>query len=158
MAADAGTSSSTTHFSGREEIMKEVVTYLNFDGNCREAMTFYRQCFGSELQMTPFSETPGNFPEAAKNRIMHARLAKGSTSILMASDVMPGMPLHQGNNSSVSVHCDSAQEIDKLFTALGENGKVRMPLQDTFWGARFGMLTDRFGIQWMLNFDKPKEA
>jgi PhnB protein len=87
---------------------------------------------------------------------MHARLAKGAMAI-MASDTMPGMPLHQGNNFSISIQCDSQHEIDSLFAALSEGGKVTMPLQDQFWGARFGMSTDRFGIQWMFNFEHPKK-
>lgn len=70
----------------------------------------------------------------------------------MASDTMPGMPLQQGNNFAVSIECDSNEEVDRLFAALGENGKANMPVQDMFWGARFGMLTDQFGIQWMFNF------
>ncbi len=141
-----------------EQIMKGIVTYLNFDGNCREAMQFYAKCLGAELQMSPFSDVPGNPAPEAKDRIMHASLTKGSAELLMASDTPPGMPLQQGNNLSVSVHCESVQEIDALFAALGENGKVSMPLQDTFWGARFGMLTDQFGIQWMFNFAYPKKV
>jgi PhnB protein len=135
--------------------MKEIITYLTFDGNCREAMTFYKECLGAELQLSPFSEMPGDHPPAAKDRIMHARLSKGSAT-LMASDTMPGMPLHQGNNFSVSIMCESVVEIDWIFAAMGQGGKVTMPLGDQFWGARFGMLTDRFGIQWMFNFDHPK--
>jgi len=137
--------------------MKEVVTYLNFDGNCGEAMQFYGKCLGAELQMMPFADTPGSSP-AAKDRIMHARLTKGPSSLLMASDTQPGMPLQQGNNFSVSVHCESIQELDKYFAALSEKGTVTMPLQDTFWGARFGMLTDQFGVRWMFNFEHPKQA
>jgi PhnB protein len=133
--------------------MKEVVTYLIFDGNCREAMTFYQKCLGGELQVMPFSEAPGEHPPEAKDRTMHARLSKGLT-ILMASDTMPGMPFSQGNNFSVSIGCESQQEIESFFAALGEGGKVNMPLQDTFWGAHFGMLVDRFGIHWMLNLPK----
>jgi PhnB protein len=136
--------------------VKEVVTYLNFDGNCREAMTFYKECLGAELHLIPFSEMPGDHPPESKHRIMHARLAKGAMAI-MASDTMPGMPLHQGNNFSISIQCDSQHEIDSLFAALSEGGKVTMPLQDQFWGARFGMSTDRFGIQWMFNFEHPKK-
>jgi PhnB protein len=74
----------------------------------------------------------------------------------MASDTMPGMPFQQGNNFSVSVHCESVEEIEKTFAALSEGGKAPMPLQDTSWGARFGMCTDRFGVQWMCNFEYPK--
>jgi PhnB protein len=135
--------------------MKEIITYLTFDGNCREAMKFYERCLGGELQMMPFSETPCDAPKEAKDRIAHARLINGS-SVLMASDTMPGMPFQQGNNFSISLNCESAQEVDRFFTALGENGKVTMPIQDTFWGARFGMLKDQFGINWMFNFEKPK--
>ena len=138
--------------------MKGPVTYLNFDGNTREAMQFYARCFGAELSLMPFSEMQGaNIPAELKDRIMHARLAKGPTVLLMASDTMPGQgfPLQVGNNFSVMIACESVEEIDKLFAALGQNGEVKMPLQNTFWAARFGMLTDQFGINWMLNFEKP---
>lgn len=135
--------------------MKAVTTYLNFDGNCREAMTFYAKCLGGELTLTPFSEMPGNHPPEAKDRIMHARVTKG-LPVLMASDAMPGTPFHPGAGFSISIMCESAEEIDSLFAALSEGGKVGMPLADQFWGARFGMFTDKFGIRWMLNFDHPK--
>ncbi len=135
--------------------MKEITTYLIFDGNCREAMTFYKRCLAAELHLMPFSEGQCDFPEEAKDRIMHASLTKGP-AVLMASDTMPGMPFQQGNNFSVSINCESLEEIERLFTALGEKGKVTMPLQDVFWGARFGMLTDQFGINWMVNFEHPR--
>ena len=137
--------------------MKETITYLNFDGNCREAMRFYERCFGGELYIMPFSEAPGDFPKEAKERIMHATVTKDGSAILMASDTMPGMPFKQGNNFSICINCESPPELERLFSAVGEKGKVTMPLQDTFWGARFGMLTDQFGINWMFNFEKPKQ-
>lgn len=136
--------------------MKEVAAFLAFDGNCREAMQFYKKCFGAELFLLAYSEAPGDFawvPEAAKDRIMHSTLTKGFT-ILMAADSMPGM-LQRGNDFSVIVHGESLQEIEDLFAALGEKGQITMPLQDTFWGARYGTLTDRFGIRWMFNFAHP---
>jgi PhnB protein len=135
--------------------MKEIVTYLNFDGNCREAMEFYQKCLGAELSLTPFSEAQGEFSKEEANRIIHARLTKGAT-LLMASDTRPGMPFVQGTNFSVSIQAESAEEIETLFQALSENGKVVMPLQDMFWGARFGMLTDQFGVRWMINFEKAR--
>jgi len=135
--------------------MKELITYLNFNGNCRDAMKFYERCLGGDLHMMPFSEVPGNHPPEAKDRIMHARLTNGS-AMLMASDTMPGMPFQQGSNFAICVNCQSQEELEKFFTAVGDKGKVTMPLQDTFWGARFGMLTDQFGINWMFNFEKPK--
>src|SRR5262245_64090017 len=121
--------------------MKSVVTYLNFDGNCREAMKFYELCLGCELYIMPFSEVPGDHPKEARDRIMHARIAKGGSPLLMASDTMPGMPYRQGTNFSISIDCESLEEVDRLFAAFSDKGKVTMPLQDTFWGARFGMLT-----------------
>ena len=140
--------------------MKDLVAYLNFDGNTREAMTFYSACLGAKVEMHTFGENmPGGMPpgmEAAKDWIMHARLTKGSAAILMASDGMPGMALHVGNNFSVSVHCESAEEVDRLFAAFSEGGTARMPVTDASWGARFGMLTDKFGIQWMFNYEYPK--
>jgi PhnB protein len=138
--------------------MKQINAYLMFDGNCREAMEFYRQCFETELFIMPYSEMPGEIPPEAKTRVAHARISKGP-AILMASDTMPGMPgmpFTQGNNFSVSIDCESVEEIDRLFAALGQGGKVTMPLQKTFWAPRFGMLTDRFGIDWMFNYEAPK--
>src|SRR5215472_14663171 len=107
--------------------MKDVTPYLTFDGNCRDAMKFYAKCLDAELHLMPFSEVPGNFPPQAKDRIMHAKLAKGK-AVVMASDTMPGMPFQQGNNFSIALGCDSVQEIEKLFAAFSENGKITMPL------------------------------
>jgi PhnB protein len=134
--------------------MKDVTSYLIFDGNCRDAMTFYKRCLEAELNIIPFTQAPDPMPAEAKDRIMHARLTKGK-GVIMASDNMPGMPFTQGNNFSISVDCDTADEIDKLFNAFAENANVTMPLQKTFWAARFGMLTDQFGINWMFNLDEP---
>jgi PhnB protein len=136
--------------------MKTIDAYLTFDGNCKEAMTFYANCLGAELHLMPFSQTPCDVPADAKERIAHARLSKGQ-ALLMASDTTPGMPLQQGNNFSININCESLAEIEKVFSALGENGKVTVPLHDSFWGARFGMLIDRFGVQWMFNFEKPRQ-
>jgi PhnB protein len=117
-------------------------------------MKFYERCFGGELTLMPFSESPGDFPPEAKNRVMHARLAKGSSVVLMASDIMPGQPFAQGSNFFIMVPCESVEEIDRLFNALSEKGQILMPLSDTFWAARFGMVKDQFGVSWMLNFEK----
>ena len=137
--------------------MKQILTYLNFDGNCREAMTFYARCLGGELYIMPFSEAPMDTRKEDKDRIMHATVSKNGTALLMASDTMPGTPFQQGTNFAICVAPESLEETERLFNAISENGKVTMPLQDTFWGARFGMLTDQFGINWMFNFEKPKQ-
>jgi PhnB protein len=133
--------------------MKTTSTYLNFDGNCREAMTFYGRCLQSEPNFTPFSAGPPEVSGGATalDRILHAELASGPV-VLMASDIQPGMPFVQGNNFSISLTCDSLAEMERVFGALGEGGKVIMPIEVAFWGGHFGMLTDRFGISWMLSF------
>lgn len=134
--------------------MKWINGYLSFDGNCKEAMEFYRDALGGDLQMMPYGEHGGGTPEAAA-RTMHARL-EGGGALLMASDVPPGRPVTAGNNFSLAIENESAAEQDELFSALGQGGTVTMPLADQFWGARFGMLTDRFGVNWMFNLDAPK--
>jgi PhnB protein len=134
--------------------MKQINVYLTFNGNCREAMTFYQKCLGADLQTMPFSEMPGNAPKEAGDRLAHARMAKGAM-ILMASDNLPGMAFQAGNNFSVSLDCESTQEVDTLFAALSENGTVKMAPQETFWAKRYSMFTDQFGINWMLNLSKP---
>jgi PhnB protein len=138
--------------------MKAPVTYLNFDGNTRDAMTFYARCLGGELSVMPFSEAPGDFPKDAKDKVMHAKITKNGATVLMASDALAGhgAPFRAGNNFSISLDCETLDEIERLFSAFSENGKITMPLQDTFWGARFGMITDQFGTNWMFNFEKPR--
>jgi PhnB protein len=138
--------------------MKNVNIYLNFDGNCRQAMTFYHQCLGTEIQISPFPDAQGQPSSDPHARVMHARLTKGNQVILMASDTPPGGKLERGNNFSVSVDCDSVGDVDRLFAAMSLNGQVTMPLAEMFWGARFGMLRDQFGIQWMFNCELPKKG
>ncbi len=134
--------------------MEATNIYLTFDGSCREAMTFYGRCLEAQPDFTLFSAGPPEMAALAKDapeRILHAELKRGPV-VLMASDSMPGMPFRQGNNFSICISCESQAEMDRLFAALGENGKVTMPVHDAFWGGRFGMLTDRFGIGWMLSY------
>ena len=129
--------------------MKGLQPYLNFDGTTRAAMTFYQQCLGGQLEMQTFAE--GH--QGDSDGVMHARLATGPL-VIMASDRMKEHPFVQGTNVYLNIDCESVEEIDRLFGALGAGGTVSMPLQDTFWGARFGMLTDPFGINWMFNCPK----
>lgn len=134
--------------------MKTTNTYLYFDGKCREAMTFYGKCWQSEPNFTTYSAGPPDIAAAAKkapDRILHAELASGPV-VLMASDLLPGTRYHLGNNFSLSITCDTQAEMERLFAALSENGKVTLPMHDAFWGGRFGMLDDKFGVSWMLSF------
>ncbi|MCI1752203.1 MAG: VOC family protein [Flavobacteriales bacterium] len=143
--------------------MPELVTYLTFDGNCEAAFNFYKSVFGGEFAMMGrFGEMPPdpNMPvsDADKQRIMHVSYRIGEGANLMGSDTMSNMPkVIQGNNFSISINAHSKAEADKLFNGLSAGGRVTMPLADTFWGAYFGMFTDKFGINWMVNFDaEPK--
>lgn len=139
--------------------MKKINPYINFNGNTEEAFLFYKSVFGGEFAaFSRFKDTQAgdNLPEEDKEKIMHVSLPLENGTILMATDVLASMG-HQpvsGNNFSLSIECDSKEEANTLFDKLAQNGSVTMPLMDTFWGAYFGMLTDQFGIQWMLNVEK----
>jgi PhnB protein len=131
--------------------------YINFNGNCREAVEFYAKVFGTEKpKIMSFGDTPPNpeypLPEEAKNLVMHTRLdIDGST--VMFSDVFPGMPFVEGNNISLSYGSKNIDEIKSLFSKLKEGGKVGMDLQETFWSKCYGNLKDKFGIEWQFNLD-----
>jgi PhnB protein len=138
--------------------MPSINPYLNFAGNTEEAFKFYQSVFGGELSIMRFSDTPAgtNVPPTVKDKVMHASLPIGKDNILMATDACEemGFNLKQGNNYYVCISPDSKEEADKLFNDLAEGGKVNMPLADMFWGAYYGDLTDKFGIQWMVNYQK----
>ena len=141
--------------------MSKVNVYLTFDGQCEEAFEFYRSVFGGEFaHLGRFDEMPADegfaVAEEDMSRIMHVTLPIGGDTVLMGSDTAPGQgpPLVVGNNFSISVDPDSRDQADQLFGALSDGGQVAMPLGDMFWGAYFGMCTDRFGIQWMINFSE----
>jgi len=131
--------------------MKTVTPYLNFNGNCREAMTFYNKCLGADLQLAPFMDNQGQPLSDPSARIMHSQILVAGKPILQASDTQPGDNVTPGNNVQVCIDCESVDEINRLFAAFSEGSQVRLPLDTMFWGARFGMLTDRFGILWMFN-------
>ena len=136
-------------------------TYLTFDGNCREAFEFYRSAFGGEFAVIQtFADGPPDMaaPDDIRDQIMHVALPVGG-SVLMGSDKGPGFraELVAGNNFSISVSGQSREHCDEVFAKLSAGGKVTMPLQDMFWGSYYGMCTDRFGINWMISHDPPRE-
>ena len=137
--------------------MSSVATYLHFDGNCRQAISFYRQCLGAELQLNAYPDARGQPSSDPGAKIMHGQLSRDGSVILMASDGAPhGAAANRvGNNFSISLDCDSQNEAQRLVAALGQNGQVRMPLGRMPWGAHLGMLTDQFGIQWMISCNSP---
>ena len=138
-----------------------VLTYLSFNGNCREALDFYRSVFGGEyVIIQTFGDGPPDMgvPESDRDKIMHATLTVGD-GVIMGSD-MPsnfGPPPVMGNNFSLSYPTQSREETDELFAKMSEGGKVTMPLQDMFWGSYFGACTDKFGINWQFDYEMPKE-
>lgn len=135
-------------------------TYLTFDGNCREAFDYYRSVFGGEFEMLQtFGDGPEGVPisEGQKDQIMHVALPVGD-SVLMGSDSTSfGPPLQVGNNFSISVEAESRERADELYASLSEGGAATLPMEDQFWGAYFGMCTDRFGINWMVAYELPAD-
>ncbi len=141
--------------------MQSINPYLNFPGNAEEAFNFYRSVFGGEFaSVARFKDAPDSakMSEADKNRILHIALPIGNGSVLMATDVVGAMSqgFREGNNFHLSIGAASREEADRIFQGLSVGGNASMPMQQTFWGSYFGMLKDKFGIQWMVSYDAPK--
>ncbi|POA30964.1 MULTISPECIES: VOC family protein [unclassified Pseudomonas] len=132
--------------------------YLIFNGDCKAAFTFYAQCLQGTLEMMmTFGESPARdqIPASSHDLIMHTRLVVGD-QVLMASDTTPDRPYHGISGCSVSLNVTSIAEAERIFSALADKGTIQMPLEATFWAARFGMLVDRFGVPWMVNCEADK--
>jgi PhnB protein len=132
--------------------------YLLFNGQCEAAFNFYAKCLGGKIEaMLPFEGSPctkGMSPEWHQ-KIMHARLSLDNGGVLMGSDAPPGRQ-EKPQGFSVSIQVEQPAEAERIFHALAENGSVNMPIQETFWATRFGMLVDAFGIPWMINCPRPQ--
>lgn len=146
--------------------MAAVNPYLTFNGTCEEAFTFYKSVFGGEFpylgrfkDMPPMEGCPP-VSEADGEKIMHVSLPISKETILMGSDSSEafGNATIAGNNFAISINADSQEEADKLFAGLSAGGQVTMAMNKTFWGSYFGMFKDKFGIQWMVNFDEQPKA
>jgi PhnB protein len=136
--------------------MKGFNPYFFFSGNCRDALNFYKDCFGGEITgLQTYGDTQMPSSPEQKNQVIHATFKSGSI-YFMASDSMPGQPNNAGNNITLNIDFENTSEQAKVFEKLSAGGRVQMPLQDTFWGARYGMLTDKFGINWMMNCELKK--
>jgi len=132
-------------------------TYLTFNGNCAAALDFYAKAVGAKIEMSyPYRGSPMGEQVSAnwQDKIMHARFTVYGAA-LMASDHMEGCPPEGYKGFSLSLNIDNAEEAERVFHALSENGQITMPIQETFWAVRFGSLTDQFGVPWMVNCERP---
>lgn len=139
--------------------------YLNFDGQCEEAFNFYKNVFKTnftEYGIMRFGDIPQQeglvVTDELKNRVMHVGLPIGD-QVLMGSDTFPGMgkPFQKGVNNYISIHPDSREEADRIFTELSEGGEIEAPMEDQFWGDYWGSFIDKFGTPWMINYTESAE-
>ncbi len=142
--------------------MAKVNIHLTFNGNCEEAFNFYKSAFGGEFSyLGRFKDAPQiegmpTLSENERNLIMHVSLPISKETVIMGNDAIPSLGnVTFGNNFSISVSTDSKEEANRLFTRLSEGGKIIMPMGEAFWGAYFGMFTDKFGIYWMISYELP---
>jgi PhnB protein len=134
----------------------KVNPYLSFNGNCAAAFRFYQKALGGTIPMTmTYGESPmcDQTPTEFRDKVMHTRLIAGD-AVLMGSDAPPDR-YEESKGITVALAVDTAQEAERIFHALAEKGTVQMPIAETFWAVRFGMLTDQFGVPWMINCEKP---
>ncbi len=133
----------------------QINSYLTFKGNCREAMIFYKKCLGGDLVFQTIGESPMSekMPPKMKDGILHSTLINGGI-IIMASDMASEEGIVKGNSISLMLNCSSEEEIKTCYEKLSADGKADHPLEDTFWGAVFGDLTDKFGNHWLLNYSR----
>ena len=133
-------------------------SYLNFRGNARDAMEFYKEVFGGTLTISTYAESHASTDASEDALVMHADLEGPDGIRLMAADVPNRMEFHAGNNFSLSLSGESEDALRAYFDQLSSGGAVTMPLEKAPWGDTFGMCTDRFGTQWLVNVNAPKEA
>ncbi|MEJ7737544.1 MAG: VOC family protein [Chitinophagaceae bacterium] len=134
----------------------KLIPYIMYAGNAEDALNFYKDILGGEIKgIQRYGETPMPSADNYKDKIMHSTF-EFDDNVIMVSDSMPGNETTKGSNVHLSLDVKDTAKMDEVFNKLADGGKVSMPLQDTFWGARFGMLTDKFGINWMFNCELNK--
>lgn len=134
--------------------MKSLNVYLTFTNECEEALNFYKEALGGEItSIQRFGDAPIETKEEDKQKVMHAEF-RAEGIYFMASDSMQDYPVAPGRSVSLSLNFSDEKELETVFNKLASGGKITMALQDTFWGAKFGMLIDKYGINWMANCEK----
>ena len=138
--------------------MTQINSYLSFNGNCREAMNFYKECLGGELVLQTIGESPlcDKMPPQMKENILHSTLTMDAL-VLMGTDMLGEKGLVKGTAVSLMLNCSSEEEIKKYYANLSKDGQATHPLEISFWGALFGDLTDKYGNHWLLHFDKKQK-
>ena len=139
-------------------MMKTIHPYLTFNGNCREAMVFYKKCLGGELSFQTIGDSPlsEKMPARMKKCILHAELSNENL-ILMASDIVSEKRLLKGNAISLLLNCKSEKEIKDCYQKLSTGGEQTHPLEETYWGALFGGLKDKYGNNWLLSYKRNRK-
>jgi PhnB protein len=129
-----------------------------FNGQCEEALNFYAKAIGGEIKhLSRFEGSPAETMSADKQKILHATFEAKEVRFMASDSGKDETEENNGGMVHLTLDVDTAEELDKVFNALGQGGEIIMPLQDAFWGARFGMLTDKFGINWMFNHELQKK-
>jgi PhnB protein len=143
--------------------MAQINPHIHFNGNAEEAFTFYKSVFGGEfskmMRYKDLSSPEYPVPENDANKLMHVALPIGKSNVLLGSDVMEvmGKVTENDNRNTISIGAESREEADKLFNGLSAGGKIEMPMADGPFGAYFGMLADKYGVQWMVDFTPAKK-
>jgi len=139
--------------------MTQINPYVGFHGKCTEAMNFYKSCLGGELMFQKIGESPiaDQFPASMKEQVLHSSLTRNGVLLLMATDCVGPQGFTQGNNIALSLNCSSEEEINTFYSKLSEGGTIIDPLKQQFWGALFAVFTDKFGINWMLNYHNQQQ-
>ena len=146
--------------------MAQIIPYLNFKGNCEEVFTFYKSTLGGEFpyigrykDMPPSEDPSKSFPKEFDDKVMHMSLVMPDGTTIMGSDACGpwGDSSVVGNNVQLSINATSEENAQQIFDGLSAGGNIGMPLGKTFWGALFGMFSDKYGINWMVNYDYPQE-
>src|SRR5436190_21089309 len=133
--------------------MLGVKPYINFKGNCEEAINFYKEKLGGEvLYLGRYGDSPmkGKAPD---DMIMHCTLKIGDSQLMACDSVFEEYPVTNGNNITLTISTNDTEQVDKMFNEMSEGAQITMPMQETFWSKKFGMLTDKFGINWMFNVE-----
>ena len=134
----------------------KLTPYIHFEGNAEKAMNFYADALGGKIiEMSRYGDSPMPTDEDYKDKIIHGRVQFGD-NVIMISDTFKGNAVQTGGNIQLSIEVSEEGKIEEVFNKMAEGGTVTMELQDTFWGARFGMLKDKFGVSWMFNHELKK--